>query len=138
MVLCWTFLLACTPMFDMDVWWHLRTGQLIWEGKGIPVHDWFTVFDSGRAWIDLQWGFELLLAPLYAVGGGPALILLKAASLTLAVALAWFASGDRIPAPLKAACWLLPILAITGRGDVRPELLTLVFLATWLWVLSRV
>ncbi len=26
-----TFLLGCFPMGDFDVWWHLRTGQLILE-----------------------------------------------------------------------------------------------------------
>ena len=33
------FLLGCAPMADYDVWWHLRSGQLILQTGAVPRHD---------------------------------------------------------------------------------------------------
>lgn len=131
------FLLSCTPMRDTDIWWHLRTGQLIWERGTVPWVDWFTYTDSDKAWIDLHWGFQLLMAGLYALGGVDLLILSQAVCLTLTVAVGWWGAGRRLPAWAKVGCWLVPLVCLSGRAYVRPEMLTLLFLALWLAILFR-
>jgi hypothetical protein len=59
-VMCVGFgVLGLRPLSDPDVWWHLRTGELI-------VHDGFTNTDpwspaSTQPWILHEWGSEVLM-----------------------------------------------------------------------------
>lgn len=133
----WMFLACCFPLSDTDFWWHLRTGELIVERGAVPQIDWYSYTDWDRPWIDLHWGFQLLVTGLYHLGGVNLVILAKAALLTLAVALGWCAAGRALPVWQTALLWLLPMTAITGRAYERPEMLSLLFLACWLWIVPR-
>lgn len=137
MLLCWSFLVSCFPMRNMDIWWHLRTGELILERGTVPYFDWFTFVDFDRPWIDLHWGFQLLVTWLYRWGGVNLLVLSKAFCLALTIGLAWFAGGRCLPPWGKALLWILPVICLSGRSVVRPEMLSLVYLAAWMLVLSR-
>ena len=140
----WSFLLGWRPMQNTDIWWHLRTGQLIWERGQVPHFDWFSFIGQGQTWIDLHWGFQLLAAGIYALGtrvspqwGINLLVLAKAFCLLATVSVGWFASCRDLPAWAKALCWILPIVCLSGRAVVRPEMLSLLFLATWLAIVAR-
>lgn len=136
-VFLWMFLLGCTPLSTFDVWTHLRTGQLILERGSLPVTDWYTYTDWDRPWIELHWLFQLIVAGLYRLGGIDALILAKAGCLMVAVFIAWFASRDGLPGWAKAFCWILPVVCISERSMVKPEMLSLCFLSAWLWIAAR-
>ena len=133
-MLTWTFLAMCFPLLDTDFWWHLKTGEWILAGNGIPFVDLYTFTNADRAWIDLHWGFQVLIAVLFRIGGAPLVTLAKAGTITASVAIAWQAGGVRLPAWKKSVVWLLPIVCIVGRGFERPEMLSLLFLAVWLWI----
>ena len=137
-LLIWSFLISCFPLRNMDIWWHLRTGELILERGTVPYFDWFTFVDSDRPWIDLHWGFQILVTWLYRWGGVDFLILTKAFFLSVTIGFAWFAAGRVVPAWLKALFWVLPVICISGRSLVRPEMLSLMYLACWMYVISRV
>ncbi|MBI3553940.1 MAG: hypothetical protein HY077_15705 [Elusimicrobia bacterium] len=66
---------------DPDLWWHLRTGRLIWETRGVPRADTFSFSAAGAPWVDHEWGFEALAYALYRLFGPFGLFLLKAAAL---------------------------------------------------------
>lgn len=137
-LLVWTFLSLCFPLFDTDFWWHLKTGDWILAGNGIPYVDLYTFRDSDKPWIDLHWGFQVLVALLYRSGGIPLVTLVKATVITAAVALSFQAGGDhRLALWKKAALWILPVICIVGRGNERPEMLSQLFLAIWLWIAHR-
>ena len=131
------FLLGCFPMGDFDVWWHLRSGQLILERGEVPRTDWFSYTNADRQWIDLYWLFQVGLALLYRVGGVPALVLLKAACGTAVVALSLVARRRGAKTWPAVVVWLPAVVMLTGRLCERPELFSLLFLATYLAVLSR-
>lgn len=137
-LLVWTFLSLCFPLFDTDFWWHLKTGEWILAGNGIPYVDLYTFRDADKPWIDLHWGFQLLVTLLYWAGGVPLVTLAKAAIITGAVAVTFYAGGDhRIAFWKKALIWIFPIICIAGRGNERPEMLSQLFLAIWLWIAQR-
>ena len=136
--LLWVFVLCIFPLSDTDFWWHLKTGELIWSRGVIPQTDWYLFTDWDRPWIDLHWGFQVLIAVIYGAGGANAIIIAKALCITTAVAISWHAAGTRLPAGLKALLWLAPVISISGRGYERPEVLSQLFLAAWLWIVSRV
>ena len=195
------FLACCFPLMDTDFWWHLRTGELIFQ-RGFPDLDWYTFTDFDKPWIDLHWGFQVLMTGIYHVGGASAVVLFKAGILALALAVAMsagagpgrYAASERgtptadeaggssrpsapgvpqrakltsergtptadeaggasrpsapgvperarltstISSSAQILLWLLPAITISGRGYERPEMLSLLFLATWLWIVDR-
>jgi hypothetical protein len=131
------FLLGCFPMGDFDVWWHLRTGQLILEQGAVPRVDVFTYTNADRPWIDLYWLFQVGLAVLYRVGGASALVLAKAAGGTAIVALSLAARQKDSRAWPAVVVWLPALVMLSGRLCERPELASLFLLAGFLFVLGR-
>ena len=77
------FLFGIFELWNVDIWWHLRTGQLMatriqqgmfpWES--VPVKDWYTYTNQNKDWIDLHWGFQILMAVIHQWGGVSALVL---------------------------------------------------------------
>jgi hypothetical protein len=131
------FLLGCFPMADFDVWWHLRTGQLILETHTVPRFDLFTYTNATRPWIDVYWLYQVGLALLHRAGGASALVLLKATAGAGIVGLSLLGRrpGHR-PWPLALA-WLPGVLMVSGRLSERPEAAALVLLTAYLVLLAR-
>ena len=120
-----TFIWSCSPMMGFDIWWHLKTGQLILEQYTLPFVDWFTCSDSEAACVDLHWGFPILAAATCAAGGVALLVLAKAALITTTVAIGVFATGAKLDCCIRVGVWSLVAVVLTGRGIVRPEILPL-------------
>lgn len=131
------FLLGCFPMCDFDVWWHLRTGQLILERGAVPQVDFLTYTNATHAWIDIYWLFQIVIAGLYRLGGSSALVLLKPVAAITVVGLALGARQKNNRAWPAALVWLPALIMFSGRLCERPELFSLVLLAVYLWVLAR-
>jgi hypothetical protein len=130
-------LLGCFDISNSDIWWHLRTGQLMVERMRVPLFDWYSYTDPDASWIDLHWGFQLVVAALWKLGGAPALVGHKClvAVATFAICLA---IGRGKLAPWQViVCWLLPAVTIASRLYVRPEIWSFLFMAATLAVLSQ-
>jgi len=56
-------------MWNLDIWMHLRTGQLILEQGGVPQSDWYSFTDPDQRWISIHWLFQIVVAKLYSWGG---------------------------------------------------------------------
>lgn len=123
------FLIGIVEIEDPDIWWHLRTGQLMIERGEIPRTDWFTYTNPESPWIDLHWMFQLLVAALWALGGAPALVLAKSLFGLGAFAVALCVRRANQSWRLAVACWLPSLLIFSGRNQVRPEMFTFLFLA---------
>jgi hypothetical protein len=133
-----TFLLGVFPLKDTDFWWHLRTGDMIRQTGRVPQVDPFLYGVSGRSWIDLHWVYQVSISWLYAQGGVPLLTLVKCAVTTLAVLLLVTARRREWPVWAMLVAWLPALLVLGGRMYVRPETLTLLYLAVFLAVLWRI
>jgi tetratricopeptide (TPR) repeat protein len=132
------FLLGAFPLNDTDFWWHLRTGDLIRRTGEVPRVDPYLFGGApNKAWIDLHWGFEVLVSLGYRAGGVVLLNLAKCAITTLAVFLLLSAKRREWPAWAMVLGWLPALLVLGGRMYVRPETLTLLYLAGFLAILFR-
>ncbi len=56
-------------LFDLDVGWLIRTGELIWQDWRLPQEDVFSFTQAGRPWILYQWGTELYFGMLHRLAG---------------------------------------------------------------------
>jgi len=66
--------LAVRDLSDPDIWWHLRTGQLILETKVVPHTDPFSCTRMGQPWVTHEWLTEVMLYVVYTLGGKGALV----------------------------------------------------------------
>lgn len=128
------FYLGCFEMGNFDIWWHLRTGQLIPE-RGVPTTDWYGFASEGNAWIDVHWGFQLVMSAIHSRFGVPGMIFAKAVVGALAFTLCVLAYDRRWPVAVQVGVWLPALLLMSSRLYVRPELFTLLYTAAYLCIL---
>jgi len=50
---------------DNDVWYHLKTGEYIWETKTVPTHDIFSYTAQGARWVTHEWLGALIFFLVY-------------------------------------------------------------------------
>jgi tetratricopeptide (TPR) repeat protein len=132
-----TFLLGIFPLKDADYYWHLRTGDLIRQTGRIPRVDFYTFTKPGTPWIDLHWIFQVGISYLREHGGVPMLNLAKAVITCLAVLLLLLARRSSWPIWVMILAWLPGLLLLSGRMYIRPETLSLLYLAIDLAILFR-
>ena len=60
---------------DLDMWWHLKTGEIIWTTHTIPTTDLFSYTTNHHAWIPHEWLAQLLIYGAYRWGGYSGLML---------------------------------------------------------------
>jgi hypothetical protein len=125
--------MASRPILDPDFWWHLRTGQLIWDTGTIPRVDAFSYTVSGQPWITHEWLTEVLIYALYAVSGQGGLILAFALIITAAFSLLYLQCEGRPYLASFVVVWAAICSAVTW--GVRPQMLSLLFSAAFLYIL---
>jgi hypothetical protein len=117
----------------VDLAYHLRAGDQIVAGGGIPRVDTFTFTAAGREWIDQQWGAQVILATTYRLGGWVGLVVLRAALVGVLFGLIFLAcrlrgADIRLAAGLSLAAFIVAAPALA----LRPQLLGMVLLAVTL------
>lgn len=60
---------------DPDMWWHLKTGQIIWTTHTIPTTDIFSYTTNHHAWVPHEWLSQALIYGAYRLGGYSGLML---------------------------------------------------------------
>jgi hypothetical protein len=61
---------------DPDLWWNLKTGEVIWTSHTIPVTDLFSYTTNHHAWIPHEWLSQLIIFGAYRLGGFTGLMVL--------------------------------------------------------------
>ena len=54
---------------EPDIWWQLRTGEWIIQHHAVPFKDIFSFTYEGTPWINVKWGFEVLMQCMAYIGG---------------------------------------------------------------------
>jgi len=120
---------------DFDLWWHLRTGQLIAE-QGVPTVNDYSYTELGRPWIAYHWLIEWLMYGVQQLFGYPGLIILfglvQAGSSLLVYRLLRLLGAGRVLTLLLLL--LFAILTVPTWG-VRPQILASLFLAAYYLIL---
>jgi hypothetical protein len=126
-----------SALADPDIWWHLRTGTSMLENHAIPHNGLFSQ-SASLAWVDSNWGFDLVVATASRVLGLRGLPVLMMV-LQVAIAAALF---------LLACCarknfWQAAILAAVAQFCIfsslkpSPALVSMLFFALELAFLLR-
>jgi hypothetical protein len=125
-------------LVDPDLWWHIRTGDVILSTHHWPTVDPYSFTVAGQPWIDCEWIGDLLLASVARVGGVLGLgILLMVLSAVVVMALYGFAtlrSGNSKAGFVSAG--VLCSLAFASF-TLRPQMLGYLFLVLTLIALEK-
>ena len=105
-------LYAANPFSESDSFYHLKTGELIWETRSIPQSDPFSYTAEGRPWVPHEWLAQLLFYGISVLGGLQAVV--------------WFA------ALLGALTYFILFRMLIRRGADPVLSLLLLFLAGFL------
>ena len=62
------FTMAARGMTDPDVWWHLRTGQLMLQNHALFHTDPYSFTRFGQPWVNHEWLSQILLFLLVSRG----------------------------------------------------------------------
>ena len=130
--------IAGTPLAVIDLAYHLRAGDIMFDTHAILRTDVFSAVAYGKPWLNQQWLAQLVLAMAFRLGGWFGLVALRAllGALVLSfVFLACRAAG----AATKRAAWLTlatGVLLLAGFA-LRPQLLGMGCFAVTAWLVAR-
>jgi len=129
------FAMAARNVTDPDVWWHLRTGQLIAQTHALVRNDPFSFTRFGQPWVNHEWLSDLLLYRLFQATGWVGLIITFSA-LTAATLMLVFLRCTGKPYLAALALLLGAYVSAPGWG-VRPHTISLLFASIFLLILDR-
>src|SRR5439155_21859947 len=136
-VLVLAFLLACFPARNPDVWSNLTVGRMVAHGQYPFGTDPFSALDPPPVWINSAWLTGLLMYAVYHLATGPALVMLKAALVTVlaGVLLLTRQRGSRLWLP--AIGTTLALLAASPRLLLQSPIVSYLLLAVLAYMLHR-
>jgi len=122
-----TILLAAglSPMHT-DSWWQLRSGQDMWQMRGVIFTDIHSHTAHGAFWPNHEWLAELVYYVMWRMGGLPLVTLFSAFLITGGWALSWrLAQG-----PVRVRClWIaLSLVSSASWWQPRPHAFSLLFI----------
>jgi hypothetical protein len=121
------FAMAIRQPADTDTWWHLKSGQLMWETGSLLRTDPFSHTVAGQPWINHSWLAQLLLWPVYQALGLGGLALLLAVVVTVTFGLVYTQCDGK---PFVAAlATLLAAVASSVIWAIRPQILSFLLAA---------
>ena len=139
----WTFLAIGLPVLAtliadvsaVDLAYHLRAGGMTLDTGQIPTTDTFTFTASGAAWLNQQWGAQVLLATVDRLAGWTGLTILRATLVGFTFG-CLYAIGRRRGLEVRRAAWLtLGAFIVSAVAlALRPQLIGMALLAATLFL----
>jgi hypothetical protein len=129
---------ARTLFRDSDAGWHIRTGETILSGAGLPRTDPYSLTRSGSPWFAWEWGADVMMGAAHRIGGLAGVAGLYgfaiAACTWMWFRLHWAAGGNFL---LAAA--MSTLLLSTGNIHwlARPHVFSWLFIVGFVWYFER-
>ncbi|HEV2802183.1 MAG TPA: hypothetical protein VGW12_17050 [Pyrinomonadaceae bacterium] len=131
------FTMTAGQITDPDFWWHLRTGQLIYETHAIPHTDIFSFTAQGKEWVTHEWLAEVLIYVVYKWTSWGGLVIAFSLVMTAALWIAYRRAARYAPHPYVAgAVMLTGALATAPMWGVRPQMISFLFTSIYVAVLG--
>ncbi|MFO8083750.1 MAG: hypothetical protein R6U27_05470 [Desulfobacterales bacterium] len=128
-------MILADPMIKCyDIFWHLRTGELLLNGI-YPQTDLFSYTAFGKPWILHEWGSQVIFAFIYQNLGFAGLIVFKSLVYALMYGLAFkLMLKKNIHIFLSIGLILMLVLGTAFGLTVRPHMFTYLFLVILFWI----
>jgi hypothetical protein len=127
--------LSARSVSDPDVWWHLKTGQIIAQTRTVPHTDSFSFTRAGSPWVAHEWLTDFFIYGAYRIGGWGGLIVVFALMVSAAFFLVYLRSA---PDPYSSGLIvLLGAWATAPVWGVRPQVVSLLLTSLWFLIVER-
>src|SRR5580704_2067103 len=132
------FAVGRTFSVDPDLWWHIKTGQIILSTHHWPTVDAYSFTVAGQPWVAGEWVGDVLIATVSHYGGLQGLDALLI-GLGSAVMLALYGYATVRSGNSKAGLVVAAVLLVLANASfsLRPQMLGYFFLVLTLLVLER-
>ena len=127
------------PIIDLDLWWHMRLGELMLAGTPDLGTEPFSHTHAGAPWVWKDWGGAILFHGLWQLGGPTAIIGFKALSFATTAWLCWrlLRHERQAPAALALVVSAATLDAVAFRFTERAASVSLVILLATLVLIER-
>ena len=116
---------------DSDTYWHLVVGQWIID-HGFPHADPFSFTFTGTPWIAKEWLSQILFLGAFRLAGWAGMVVLAAASVSLAFGLLARFLQERL-APIAVVAFVaVAFMLVTPHAVARPHVLALPIMVAWI------
>ena len=123
------FAVSFFKIADLDFWWHLKTGQIIWQQKEFQFSEIYSFTAPGRPYVDHEWLFQVIQYFLFSIGGPTGVIVFKCAILaTIYLLIARFLLQKQLNPWIVITLLMVSIAGGHSRFLERPEIFTELFL----------
>src|SRR4051794_30684380 len=99
---------------DSDSGWHIRTGEAILNGGGLPRTDPYSLLRHGQPWLAWEWGSDVLMGAVHRVDGMRGVALLYAAAIGVCTWL-WFRVQWAVSGNFLIACAMATLMLSTAN-----------------------
>jgi hypothetical protein len=123
---------------DSDTGWHIRTGESILSGAGLPRTDSYSLLKNGQPWFAWEWASDVLMGAAHRVDGLSGVVLLYgvaiAACTWLWFRVNWIAGGNFL-----LACGMAALMISTANLHwlARPHVFSWLFLLAAIWAAEK-
>ncbi len=135
LVLVMLFGLTARPILVPDFWWHLRTGQHLVESGSLLRSDPFSFTSAGKEWVTHEWGSEVLIYWIYQAAGWGGLIVGFSIIITASFVIVYRRCAGK---PFVAGiALLLGAISTAPVWGVQPQMITMLLVSVFLWLLEK-
>lgn len=130
-------LLGSTKIGETATLLHIKAGQYM-ASHGVlpPATDVFSYTATDRPWTNLSWGFDLIAAAVYSIGGWIGLSAVKAIVAGVIFGLMVSVSRPGLPTWWCSICAATALLACHNRLTMQPFLVSLLGCALTFWMID--
>jgi len=130
------FVTCHRAIFDLDIWTHLKTGEIILHEKYIPATDIFSFTRLGEHWPSHRWLFQVLVYFVFTKWQAQGLILLQCYITVLSFFILFLIGRSLTQSYLEIGIFIfLTAYASITRFNIRPEIFSLLFFGLYLYFL---
>lgn len=131
-----TAFMASLEVKDLDLWLHLKMGKVISQTLDVPEHDILSCTIAGKPWNNHEWLFQVIIYQIWNVWGFDGLINMQIWVVLLSFLILIFLSYSKERQLLSAFFLLLVLLVYQTRFTIRPDIFSLLFFVSYVWVLA--
>ncbi|NOZ59360.1 MAG: hypothetical protein GXO66_07300, partial [Euryarchaeota archaeon] len=129
-------LLAAEPVKNYDIWWHLKTGEIIYSTGEVPHSDPFSYTKAGEAWINHAWLSQLIFYLVYSASGFYGIVMLKVFLLLLSLYVVYRRNALHMRWYCNIPALILIVMISKVSWVSRPLLFTFLLLPLLLYLLD--
>ncbi|OPX18385.1 hypothetical protein BXT86_01455 [candidate division WOR-3 bacterium 4484_100] len=131
-------ILSLRQIIDLDIGFHLRGGEWMLKNHSFHHYDVFTYTVNQNEYIAMYWLYQIILYLVFTIGGYCGINIMNTL-LIITVFLIIFLrmKSARIPLWLISVILFWAVSATEIRFSVRPEIVTWIFLALFLFILDQ-